>query len=126
MKAVVLLQLLNDCVRENWKDLVSRSLNKSLIAAFSDAGSELLSQGIRMSRDLEIQIVAKQLEELYAHGPSFREQSTTLSQIVAKMILQHRIHNHDRLANQSAILRAAYVKNVNDFRESLGIEIACL
>ena len=42
------------------------------------------------------------------------------------MILQHRIHNHDRLTNQSAILRTAYVKDVDEFRESLVIDVACL
>jgi hypothetical protein len=77
-----------------------------------------------MSRDLEIQIVAKQFKELKTHGPALRQQSTTLPQIVPKVILELRIHNHDSLSNQGAILRAPDVKHVNQFGEGGRIEIA--
>jgi hypothetical protein len=38
-----------------------------------------------MPGDLEIQIVAKQFQELQAHSPALRQQSPTLPQIVAKV-----------------------------------------
>ena len=68
MKPIVLLQPLDDRVRENRENLICRSLNQNLITGFCNTGLQLLSQVIGMSRDLEIQIVTKQLKELQAHN----------------------------------------------------------
>ena len=95
-----------------------------MIATLADACGQLLGQGIGMSRDLEIQIVAKQFKELKTHGPALRKQSATLPQIVAKVILELRIHNYDSFSNERSILRAPHVKYVNQFGEGGGIEIA--
>ena len=125
MKPILLLQALDDRVRENRENLICGSLNQNLIAAFSDAGLQLLSQVIRMSRDLEIQIVTKQLKELQAHRSSLGQKSAALSQVVAKVILELRIHNHNRLSNQGAILRTADIKHVDEFCDGVRTKIAC-
>src|ERR1041385_259210 len=98
MKPILLLQTLNDRVREDRKDLIGRSFDQHFVTAFSDAGPKLCRQIIRVSRDLEIQIVTKQLEELQAHRSSLGQQSAALSQVVTKVILELRIHNHNRLS----------------------------
>src|SRR5438105_8150575 len=124
MKPILLLQALDDRVRENRKNLVCRSLNQNLITAFSDAGLQLLGQVIRMSRDLEIQIVTKQFKELQAHRSSLGQKSAALSQVVAKVILELRIHNHNCLSNQGAILRPADIKHVDEFCDGFRAKIA--
>ena len=125
MKPILLLQALDDRVRENRENLICRSLNQNLITAFSDAGLQLLSQVIRMSRDFEIQIVTKQLKELQTHRSSLGQKSAALSQVVAKVILELRIHNHNRLSNQGAILRTADIKHVDEFCDGFRTKIAC-
>src|SRR5205823_6860186 len=125
MKPILLLQALDDRVRENRENLVCRSLDQNLITAFSDAGLQLLSQVIRMSRDLEIQIVPKQLKELQAHRSSLGQKSAALSQVVAKVILELRIHNHNRLSNLGAIPRTADIEHVDEFCVGFGTKIAC-
>src|SRR5437867_7658407 len=124
MKPILQLQAVDDRVRQNRENLICQSLNQNLITAFSDAGFQLLSQVIRLSRDLEIQIVTKQLKELQAHRSSFGQKSAALSQVVAKVILEFRIHNHNGLSNQGAILCTADIKHVDEFGDGFRTKIA--
>src|ERR1051325_122102 len=125
MKPILLLQALDQRVRKNWKYLICRSFDQRLVTAFSDAALKLCRQIIRVFRNLEIQVFTKQLEELQAHRSSLGQQSAALSQVVAKVILELRIHNHNRLSNQRAILCPADIKHVHECGERLWMKIAC-
>ena len=117
MKSVVFLEPINQRIWKNGKHLIRGSVDKQLVAALLNTGSQLLRQRIRALRDIEIQIVAEQLVELKTDRASLREQPAPLPQVEAKVILELRVYDHDSFPDQRTIFRPADIKHVDETRE---------
>jgi len=73
---------------------------------------------------LEIKIVFEQFGELHRNRPRLREERSPLPQVAAKVFFESRIYNHDRLSNESAILRPTDIKDVRKPGDVGNIKIA--